>query len=363
MDAVERQLANQGLLEMSRQIELLDRRAAHAPRRDRPVAARTRARAGPAARPVRRSRHAPARRRGRARGHAARDGARQPGSGVPGRLQPAEGRQVRRGGRGAAGFPGAQSASTNSRRTRSTGSARRITCAATFRRRSPPSRGCFATIPGTRKAPDALLKAGYCQIELKRRPRAGDARPRRAGVPGLPGRRRGAGAPRAHRRARRLRKAHVRRNVGRPGSGETPHHGDIPLAAGRGGCRRLADVLHPPDRLPAALPLLRHRLRVPWRRMAHRGAARGRGARIARAPRLRHGRRAARTASVHDAAHGPVRAGLRGVARDERRHRRERAWTRASRASSTSRRRAPARRSATSISPCTACARTTSSSS
>ena len=87
-----------------------DRRVADAARRDRDVAARARARAGPAARPVRGSRHAAAGRRGGARRHPAGHCARQPGSGVPGRLQPAEGWQVRRGGGGAARLPGAQSA-------------------------------------------------------------------------------------------------------------------------------------------------------------------------------------------------------------------------------------------------------------
>ena len=188
--------------------------------------------------------------------------------------------------------------STNSRRMRSTGSARRITCAATSRRHSPLSKGCFATTrnpQGARRAAEGGL--------LPDRDEAGgrgtrDARPRRAGVSGFRGRRRGESAPRAHRHARRLRKAHVRRDLDRPGGGEAPHHGDVPVAAGRGQCRRLADLLHPADRLPAALPVLRHRLRVPRRGMADGGAARGRGARIARATRLRHGRRAARTAAT-----------------------------------------------------------------
>ena len=142
-----------------------------------------------------------------------------------------------------------------------------------------------------------------------------------------------------------------------PAAAQTAHHGDLPLAAGRGGCRRLADVLRPPDRLPAALPVLRHGLRVPRRRVAHGRAPHRRGARVPRAARLRHRRRAARAARLPDAADRALRGGIPGVARDERRDRHERGGSSASCASSTSRRRAPASRSATSTSACTRSAR------
>ena len=111
MGAVERQLENQGLLEMSRQLEALDGRAAHScaatssscsttsnararQQRDQYVDLDTRLRAAEAALTAAQATVAPRRAR----------------SGVPGGLQPAEGRQVRRGGHGAARFPGEESA-------------------------------------------------------------------------------------------------------------------------------------------------------------------------------------------------------------------------------------------------------------
>jgi outer membrane murein-binding lipoprotein Lpp len=48
-------------------------------------------------------------------------------------------------------------------------------------------------------------------------------------------------------------------------SGDSEDHRDLPVAAGRGPRGRLPDRVRAPDRLPAALPLLRHRLRLPRR--------------------------------------------------------------------------------------------------
>ena len=45
------------------------------------------------------------------------------------------------------------------------------------------------------------------------------------------------------------------------------HHRNLPVPAGRSPRRRLADRVRAPDRLPAALPVLRHRLCLPRRRV------------------------------------------------------------------------------------------------
>ena len=55
----------------------------------------------------------------------------------------------------------------SSRRTRITGSASRTTSRRTIRSRWRRSRRCCSSYPDSQKAPDALLKIGYCQYELK----------------------------------------------------------------------------------------------------------------------------------------------------------------------------------------------------
>ena len=76
-----------------------------------------------------------------------------------------------------------------------------------------------------------------------------------------------------------------------------------------------------PDRLPAALRLVRYRIRVPRRRVAHdrRDPRRSRHAR--RAPRLRHRRRAAGAETLPVAARATVRCRLRSLAGNFRRDR------------------------------------------
>ena len=116
-----------------------------------------------------------------------------------------------------------------------------------------------------------MLKVAYCQYELKAfRNCARDAGEGRVDLS----------------RARMPRQlAEQRSTRWTPRVGEPPQdHRDLRLDPGRGRRRRLADALHPPDRLSAALRLLRHGVRVPRRRLAHRrdlagNCARGSGVR------------------------------------------------------------------------------------
>ena len=129
--------------------------------------------------------------------------------------------------------------------------------------------------PDSRKAPDALLKLGYTQYEQKQYParachaHRGDAEVSPAPMP------RGSqpSACSASRAARqgRLRSSSDARQ-GRNSRDAPEDHRDLPLPAGGGRHRRHSHVLRAPDRLPAALPVLRHRVRVPRRGMVGAGA-------------------------------------------------------------------------------------------
>ncbi|WP_456319547.1 YbgF trimerization domain-containing protein, partial [Leclercia adecarboxylata] len=63
-----------------------------------------------------------------------------------------------------------------------------------------------------------------------------------------------------------------------PAAAATEDHRDLPVPAGRSRYRRLADRVRAPDRLPAALHVLRYRLRLPWRHLVGHRRDRGRGA-------------------------------------------------------------------------------------
>ena len=85
-------------------------------------------------------------------------------------------------------------------------------------------------------------------------------------------------------------------------AGRAQDHRDLPFPAGRSRHRGHPDHVRAPDRLPAALPVLRHRLRVPRRRVVGaRGDPRSACASSARAC-LRHRRRAARAEELPRAA-------------------------------------------------------------
>ena len=94
----------------------------------------------------------------------------------------------------------------------------------------------------------------------------------------------------------------VARRCGRRIGGPPQAHRNLPVAAGRSPRRRLADRVRAPDRLPAALPVLRHRLRLPRRRVVGHRRDPGRSRQPRRAPRLRHRRRAAGAEALHRAA-------------------------------------------------------------
>ncbi|KAG1270124.1 hypothetical protein G6F65_013351 [Rhizopus arrhizus] len=84
-------------------------------------------------------------------------------------------------------------------------------------------------------------------------------------------------------------------------------HRDLHLAAGRSQYRRLADRVRAPDRLPTALPVLRHRLCLPRRHLVGHRRHRGRGAGPGRAPCLRDRWRAAGAEALPGAAAEAVR--------------------------------------------------------
>ena len=88
-------------------------------------------------------------------------------------------------------------------------------------------------------------------------------------------------------------------------------HGDLLFTAGRGGHRGHSDHVHPPDRLSAALPVLRYGLRFPWRAIGGSCRDPRARARARRAARLRDGRRAARAEELLGAPERAVRAGYR----------------------------------------------------
>ena len=98
-------------------------------------------------------------------------------------------------------------------------------------------------------------------------------------------------------------------------------HRDLLLDPGRSRVQRLADRVRAPHGLPAALPVLRHGVRVHGRRVAHVRRDRSRSAPLRHALRLRDGRRAARAAALHGVADGALRCGVQRLARDERRDR------------------------------------------
>src|SRR3546814_18979904 len=84
---------------------------------------------------------------------------------------------------------------------------------------------------------------------------------------------------------------------------------DLPVAAGRSPRCRLADRVSAPDRLPAALPVLRHRLRLTWRAVAGHRRHPSRGGETRRAPSLPEDRK-----NGGEGERGAVRVGL-GVGR------------------------------------------------
>ena len=75
-------------------------------------------------------------------------------------------------------------------------------------------------------------------------------------------------------------------------------HRDLLLDPGRGRIQRLAHGVRAAHRLPAALPVLRHGVRVHGRRVAHVRRDRSRGPQSRHALRLRDRRRAARAAAL-----------------------------------------------------------------
>jgi tol-pal system protein YbgF len=129
-----------------------------------------------------------------------------------------------------------------------------------------PAAGAFRSVlskyPDSRKAPDAMLKLGYTQFEQKQYPAA------RATFTEVTNKYPGTDQASGSRTCRRLpdsrsapaRVAHaVCCAHASPRTAED--HRDLPLPAGRSRHRGGANGVRAPHRLPAALPVLRHRLR------------------------------------------------------------------------------------------------------
>ncbi len=204
----------------------------------------------------------------------------------------------------------------------------------------PAALSAFETVlrafPGTRKAPDALLKVGYCQFELKQ-PEAARATLNRVvqEFPDTPAAVEAQGSPRSDRHARRL--GQMSAEVSAVPAAERLRITEIFLSLQGEARRRLADRVRAPDRLPAALPVLRHRLRLPRRRVArHRRDPRARVARAtasatSASPAASRSRRSAASTLLQR----PVRCRLRRVAGDVRRDRHRRGRPARARASST----------------------------
>src|SRR5690606_10383482 len=138
------------------------------------------------------------------------------------------------------------------------------------------------------KAPGALLKIGLSQYGLRDLDGAESTLAQVAErFPGTDAARTAEDRLHAIQLARATRWDRRGRRRARPGrrpGGPAPHHRDLPVAAGRGARRRLAHGLRPPDRLSAALPLLRHRLCLPRGRVVGPRRDRGRGGPPRRAP-------------------------------------------------------------------------------
>jgi tol-pal system protein YbgF len=190
------------------------------------------------------------------------------------------------------------------------------------------------------KAPGALLKVGLAQYGLKRMDAAeatlaqvsqrypgSDAA--RTAEDRLRAIQLGASAEFAGRRAGRVKCAPcpLSSPPGGPRIGGSPQaHRNLPVPAGRSPRCRLAHRVRAPHRLPAALPVLRHRVRLPRRRVVGHRRDPGRSRQPRRAPRLRHRRRTARAEARHRPAVETLRCRLRRLARNLRRdrHRRRR---------------------------------------
>ena len=165
------------------------------------------------------------------------------------------------------------------------------------------------------KAPGALLKVGSGQYGLKQ---LDDAERTLAEVssryPGSDAARTADDRLRAIQIVRASAKIRamnaVQTDAAAAAAGPAAHHRNLPVAAGRGARRRLADRVRAPDRLSAALPVLRHRLRLPRRRVVGHRRDPGRSRQARRAPRLRHRRRAAGAEALHRPAAALVRCRL-----------------------------------------------------
>ncbi len=120
--------------------------------------------------------------------------------------------------------------------------------------------------PDSRKAPDALLKLGYTQLEQKQYAAARATLTR--WCRSIRGRMRRSSPPTdcaVSRHSLPSRPAVLGGRKGERGCGAAQNHRNLPLPAGRGGHRRNPHGVRAPDWLPAAVPVLRHRLRVSWR--------------------------------------------------------------------------------------------------
>ncbi len=169
-----------------------------------------------------------------------------------------------------------------------------------------------------------------------------DRRASRAGAPARAEARKRRALTATNRSARQIRRSTAR------AEDRASHQRDLPFAARRSRRGRLADRVRAPDRLSAALRLVRHRIRVPRRRVAHdRRNRRRRSANYgARHVCVTGGEPLAQKRCLAS-ARAALRCGLRGIARNVRRDRRRRSRSRACARSSTSRRRVRAKSRAT----------------